>query len=379
MWKILLAGALLFGTNALADDGYDATKDQKSPYIFGWMHQSSPDFKLRGGTTTGAPVTLATEASEAWGALQAEGLTDLERGRAAILAMAGDYRVSFDFLETEVFGEQTEPGTPYRSWATERVIVLEDSEDLISLQHIIVMFFIDDAGETQGPMLVKHWRQDWRYEPENALEFIGERQWVNRPLDEAKRANQWQQVVYQVDDSPRYAIHGTWTHTANYSTWDTQDAWRPLPAANSAYARLRRARWDQPHHHRAEGLGTSPRQPEDRPVRSRGSRRCQPGARAREIGLNRYEHIVDFDFSMAETYWEKTGSFWASPEMRGPCSSTSWRRSRSRRSWTRVPLRSASKAQGGQGRRSKDSRGVLKYSFIDVFLGSRSDDRCSRR
>ena len=311
MWKTLLTGALLFGTNALADDGYDATKDQKSPYIFGWMHQSSPDFKLRGGTTTGVPVTLATEASEAWGALRAEGLTNLERDRAAILAMAGDYRVSFDFLETEVYGEQTEPGTPYRSWATERVIVLEDSEELISLQHIIVMFFIDDAGETQGPMMVKHWRQDWRYEPESALEFIGERQWVNRPLDDAERAGQWQQIVYQVDDGPRYAMHGEWTHNANYSAWETRNAWRPLPrrehSIRSDYGALVGTNritivpngWVH-HQDNVKTVLSAPGVVDE----------ANP-ALAREIGLNRYEHIVDFDFSMAETYWEKTADFWA--------------------------------------------------------------------
>ena len=36
-----------------------------------------------------------------------------------------------------------------------------------------------------------------------------------------------------------------------------------------------------------------------------------PAAKAREIGVNRYERIVDFDFSAGDRYWERTDSFWA--------------------------------------------------------------------
>ena len=32
---------------------------------------------------------------------------------------------------------------------------------------------------------------------------------------------------------------------------------------------------------------------------------------ARELGLNRYRRIADFDFSAGDEYWEKTGPFWA--------------------------------------------------------------------
>jgi hypothetical protein len=32
---------------------------------------------------------------------------------------------------------------------------------------------------------------------------------------------------------------------------------------------------------------------------------------ARELGVNRYELIVDFDFSAADDYWDATAPFWA--------------------------------------------------------------------
>ena len=65
-----------------------------------------------GGTTQGTPVVLDTEAGEQWRRLQ-EGPLNSRAGPAAILALAGEYRVSFDFLETEVYGEYRSPSTPF--------------------------------------------------------------------------------------------------------------------------------------------------------------------------------------------------------------------------------------------------------------------------
>jgi hypothetical protein len=31
---------------------------------------------------------------------------------------------------------------------------------------------------------------------------------------------------------------------------------------------------------------------------------------ARELGVNRYEHVVGFDFSAGDRYWERSGEFW---------------------------------------------------------------------
>src|SRR5258706_13578498 len=67
-------------------------------YTFSWpLDGANP--RPRGGTTRGAPVTLELAPSAAWRALQEGGLTAQERDRRAILAMAGTYRVDFDFLE----------------------------------------------------------------------------------------------------------------------------------------------------------------------------------------------------------------------------------------------------------------------------------------
>src|SRR5258706_7992278 len=141
--------------------GCASAKPAPTPYVFAWPFVRVP-MEPRGGTTRGAEVTLATAPSEAWQRLHAPGLSARERDRAAILAMAGDYRVSFDFLETILFEPGAPPARPYRSWATERVYVIEDRPDRIRLQHILVMFVVDDAGRQSGPLVQKHWRQDWR-------------------------------------------------------------------------------------------------------------------------------------------------------------------------------------------------------------------------
>ena len=41
---------------------------------------------------------------------------------------------------------------------------------------------------------------------------------------------------------------------------------------------------------------------------------------AREAGFNRYERIVDYDFSAGHAYWNRTKDFWA--DVRTSCSKT---------------------------------------------------------
>ena len=183
----------------------------------------------RGGTTKGAPITLATGPSEAWRAIQAPGIDKFERDRRAILAMAGAYRTTFDFIETVGFKPGFHPSRPYQSWGTEYIYVIEDSGGLIRLQHLIVMFVADEAGKVQGPFVQKHWRQDWRYEAGDLHVYAGRNQWRRDRRDEASVRGRWTQAVFQVDDSPRYEAVGEWVHEGSYSAWTSETTWRPLP------------------------------------------------------------------------------------------------------------------------------------------------------
>jgi heme-degrading monooxygenase HmoA len=199
-----------------------------SRFTFSWP--VGPDAPApRGGTTQGPALQVLKSPSPAWQQLQAPGLAAFERDRRAILAMAGSYRVAFDFLEVASFvGDGARP-RPYQSWGTEKVYVDEDAGRTIRLVHILEMRIVDKDGKVAEPVVTKHWRQDWRYEPASIVEAQGNESWRRRDLDRATARGAWSQTVYQVDESPRYASVGRWEHNAAFSTWISADTARPLP------------------------------------------------------------------------------------------------------------------------------------------------------
>ncbi len=206
----------------------EASTPSPSRYTFSW--QLGPDAPApRGGTTRGPAVTLDNEPTKAWKALQEAGLSSFERDRRAILAMAGDYRVTFDFLEVDTFPPRTPRDKPYQSWGTERVYVDADTGRSISLVHILDMRLVKEDGSLSEPMVTKHWRQTWQYEPADIVEYKGHDRWERRTLAAAERQASWSQTVTQVDESPRYASVGRWSHSSSFSTWLSGDTWRPLP------------------------------------------------------------------------------------------------------------------------------------------------------
>ncbi len=291
--------------------GACASKPPPREYVFGWPDFPHADVTPRGGTSLGAPVTLRTEPTKAWLALQAKDLSPEERDQAAIRALAGDYRVSFDFLETVIFDDNLEPDQPYRSWGTEKVYVLEDRPGFISLQHVMVMFMIDDDDNVVGPFVQKHWRQDWQYEPERMHVYEGFDQWTWRAVPEANRRGAWSQTVYQVDDAPRYTLLGRWTHAPDFSTWQSEDDWRPLPRREST---VRDDYQVLAGPNRITVLPTGWIHEQDnlkRVIEAPGDDAGPVIARAREIGLARYEELDDFDFEAGDAYWERTGDAWA--------------------------------------------------------------------
>ena len=112
-----------------------------------------------------------------------------QHDRKAILAMAGNYHVSFNFRETVSFVEGYTLKAPYEPDGYEIVRVIRDDGGLISLQHILV------AGGIWGDQVpIKHWRQDWRYEPEHIFEYAGRNVWRTRQLDEAERRGKWRSL-----------------------------------------------------------------------------------------------------------------------------------------------------------------------------------------
>jgi hypothetical protein len=261
----------------------------------------------RGGTTQGSEVTLATDPAPEWTVLQKEGYTPFEHDRRAILAMAGQFRVSFQFVETMGFADDYAPPRPYFSWGTEEVRVLEDRDNFISLQHTLVMYFKNKEGEVEGPMVMKHWRQDWTYEDHDLHTFRGDNTWERVTRDKNGVTGTWTQAVYQVDDSPRYEVVGTWNHSGGVSSWTSESAWRPLPRREFSVRddynvldgthQLTITPTGWVHHQNNRKLHVD----EDGSV----------NMIAAETGINRYERITSPDLkSGADDYWTKTADYW---------------------------------------------------------------------
>ena len=104
--------------------------------------------------------------------------TAFDKDRAAILAMRGEYRVDFHFRETVQLKAGYERHAAKDSGGYETVIVVEDSPDAVVLQHILV---------GPGGVVVKHWRQDWRYEAQSRFEFVADQSWEVRAVDSGIR------------------------------------------------------------------------------------------------------------------------------------------------------------------------------------------------
>ncbi len=310
VWELRMACAVavLMATGSLAAAEQSAPLRQ---YTYAWMFTDDGEMAPRGGTTKGPGVVLDQEPGDAWRSLAEPGISKQERDRRAILAMAGGYRTSFDFIETHGFSADYRPKSPYQSWGTEYVYVVEDRPDFVSLQHIIVMFFVMEGGEISEPAVVKHWRQDWHYEDSDLHVYVGHNTWKRRTYSPDEVAGTWSQSVYQVDDSPRYQAIGRWTHDGNFSSWESENTWRPLP---------RREFSVRDDYHVLTGTNRHTITPtgwvheEDNlklVLDEDGTPRDAAPYLAREAGFNRYERIVDHDFSAGDDYWEKTTPYWA--------------------------------------------------------------------
>ena len=217
--------------------------------------------------------------------------------RKAILAMAGEFKVAFQFDEDVPLKAGYKPHEQHRSGAFEFVEVLEDSSTQIVLQHVLVI----------GDDVIKHWRQDWQYQRARLWAYTGDDTWVRRELSAAEVAGSWTQAVWQVDDSPRYAGIGRWTHEGGVSSWTSEVEWRPLPrrelTTRNDYDKLtgsnRQTITPTGWVHEQDNLKID--------------RKAAGGEQVltHERGLNTYTRISDYDFSKGRQYWQETRGYWA--------------------------------------------------------------------
>ena len=219
--------------------------------------------------------------------------------RKSILAMAGEFRVRFAFDETAALAAGYAPHDPQRSGGTELVLVIADTGEHISLQHILVL------GKEH--VIVKHWRQDWQFQPASVLRFRGNGRFERQTLAADDVRGAWSQTVYEVDDAPRYAGIARWSHVHGEDSWQSDRTLRPLPRREYTRRRDYQA-LDVVNRHTLTPSGWVHEQDNTKLVLDAhgGSK-----ALAREHGINSYTRITDYDFGAGREYWSKTSAFWS--------------------------------------------------------------------
>lgn len=232
---------------------------------------------------------------------------DAERGafeadRQTILAMAGDFKVTFDMQESTPWMEGYTPLERKVSGGYESVRVIEDTGRRIVLQHLLV------TGDDANPYVVKHWRQDWQYAPEKILTFTGGDTWEWTAVPENMRAGRWSQTVYQVDDSPRYAGWGQWETTHGVKRWRSSWTARPL-ARRDAIRNPVYDRYIGINRHQLTPTGWIHWQDNTKMMPAKdGSGQLVPVVQ--EYVLNTYERFDGYNVAAAESYWDKTSAYW---------------------------------------------------------------------
>lgn len=226
-----------------------------------------------------------------------------EEDRRAILAMAGNYDVSFEFTETVAIAPDYKPlSPPYHEDAFETVIVVEDTPERITLQHLLVV----EAGERK--QIIKHWAQVWTWEDTHILDYSGSENaplWTRKVVPKEEAAGKWSQLVTSIDDTPRYEALGKWTHHFGESSWTSESTRRPLPRREYT----KRKDYDyllatNRHTITAEGWVHTQ---DNRKVVDREGRQL---VLSFEAGINRYKKVENPLAAEAVAWWEKNGPFW---------------------------------------------------------------------
>lgn len=252
----------------------------------------------RRGFTAGLMLGAAALASPAFA--QTGARDKFETDRRAILSMSGDFHVRFDMRETVPFLDDYDPIEPHVSGGNEIVRVVSDQGAFIQLQHILVV-------EADGnPVIVKHWRQDWTYQPRSVLAYERANTWRLHDVASRDRAGAWSQTVWQTDDSPRYGGVGRWDHSDGVSSWTSEPTLRPLARRDA----VRRPPYD---HYR--GVNRHSITPtgwvHEQDNAKIGMRNGAAATFVHESVINTYDRAHDFPIQAGESYWAHTQAYWA--------------------------------------------------------------------
>ena len=220
----------------------------------------------------------------------------------AIKKMCGCYEVTYNFAETFNYSKDSLyiPSKIKISGGLELAVLVEDENDLISIQHIL------QVGDPSNPMIVKHWRQDWLYENKNTYIFNANNSWIYNDKNKKEVKGQWTQKVFQVDDSPRYEGSGSWVHVDGKSYWENTTP-APLPrreyTIRSDYNLTMRG-----NRHEITKYGWLHDQDNSKIKRVMGK---DDLIIAKEKGYNTYKKVNDNRCSVAKKWWIDNSRKWA--------------------------------------------------------------------
>ena len=219
----------------------------------------------------------------------------------SIKSMQGCYKVTFNFAETFNYLEDSNyVSSPNKTdYALEWIDIVEANENKIMLQHIL------QAGVDSNAYIIKHWRQDWRYQDKSNFDFIHSNTWKIKKLNFREVQGKWTQKVFQVDDSPRYEGSASWVHVDGKHFWEnTVDA--PLPrrerTIRSDYNVMKRM-------NRVEitDYGWSHKQDNEKIVRKDNE---SDFILAKEYGHNTYVKVDDNQCIYAKKWWDINKNKW---------------------------------------------------------------------
>jgi len=227
-------------------------------------------------------------------------VNDQARDLASIKAMAGTFKVTFDMRETVPFVAGYKPLEPKLSGGHEVVRVIDEKPGYVALQHLLVV----ETGNGQT-IVVKHWRQDWTWQPASVLVYSARNQWTLRPLSAAERKGVWSQTVWQTDDSPRYGAIGRWRYDDGVARWTSEETRRPLARRDA----VRKPPYDHyigTNRHALTPAGWVHEQDNAKV----GPKDGQNATFVHETLINSYVPATDFPIAVADTYMAKTKDYW---------------------------------------------------------------------
>lgn len=223
--------------------------------------------------------------------------TKKEKDVAAIKAMCGCFDITFKYTETFAPEIDYEQHHDYTAQATELALLIEDSEDKLSIQHLLVL---------RDTMIIKHWRQDWVFENKDVYHYEKDNTWNFSSLKNKEVEGQWTQKVYQVDDSPRYSGSATWVHYDGKHYWENASD-SPLPrreySKRSDYNIMRRGNRQE-----ITSTGWIHEQDNEKIIRED---KTEDVLLAQEKGYNIYTKVADDKCKVATQWWKEHSKFWA--------------------------------------------------------------------